>query len=68
MPENRFEEFRDLVLADNSLQEVLRLLANRNEFLTRLIELASERGYEFTMAELEEEMRKSRRSANDRGI
>jgi spore germination protein YaaH len=68
MPENRFEEFRDLVLADNSLQEVLRLLANRNDFLTRLIELASERGYEFTMAELEEEMRKSRRSANDRGI
>jgi hypothetical protein len=66
MPENRFEEFRDLVLADNSLQEVLRLLANRNDFLTRLIELASERGYEFTMAELEEEMRKSRRSANDR--
>jgi predicted ribosomally synthesized peptide with nif11-like leader len=68
MSENRFEEFRELVLADDALQAKLRSLTNRNDFVTRLIELASEHGFEFTFADIEVEMRKSRLMWSDRGI
>ena len=61
MVHNTFEEFRELVLSDESLQNELRDLTNKNDFTTRLIELARERGYEITADEIDQEMLRSRR-------
>ena len=61
MVHNTFEEFRELVLSDESLQNELRDLTNKNDFITRLIELARERGYEITADEIDQEMLRSRR-------
>ncbi|PYT00802.1 MAG: hypothetical protein DMF63_05715 [Acidobacteria bacterium] len=56
-----FEEFRDLVLDDKSMQKQLRRLSDRNEFIARVVELGREHGFEFTAAEVEEELRVGRR-------
>ena len=66
MSENAFEEFKELVLRDDSLQKELRDLTDRNELIRCVIRLAHERGYKFTSAELEEEMRMSRRITTER--
>lgn len=66
MPEKGFEEFRELVLSDDSLQRELRNLTDRNEFIKSVIRLGEERGYKFTSAYLESEMRKGRRVSTER--
>jgi predicted ribosomally synthesized peptide with nif11-like leader len=65
MSQNRFEEFRDLVLEDKSMQKELRRLLDRNEFIARVIELAREHGFEFTAAEIDEELRVGRRNITE---
>lgn len=68
MPKNKFEEFRQLVLAEESLQEELRAITDRKVFIDRLIELGIENDCEFTSDDVEEAMRISRRIWTEREI
>ena len=68
MAENKFEEFRALVLSDESLQEALREITERADFIDKVIELSRERSYEFSSAEVAEEMRVARHALTATGI
>ncbi|HUR98110.1 MAG TPA: Nif11-like leader peptide family natural product precursor [Pyrinomonadaceae bacterium] len=61
MSENNFEEFRRLVLTDDSLQKALRDIADRSEFVTRMVELGTERGYQFSSQDVEDALRSTHR-------
>jgi len=68
MADNKFEEFRELVLSDESLQEALREVTERADFIAKVIELSRKRGYEFSSAEVAEEMRVARQTLTATGI
>jgi len=57
MSETEFERFTLLVLADESLQEALRDLADRHDFITKVVELGSEREFEFNAEDVASAMR-----------
>ena len=61
MSEEKLTEFRGIVFSDIALQEKLRDETDRQEFIRLLIELGSERGCEFSAAEVEDSMRNGRR-------
>ena len=61
MAELSFEEFRWLVLSDDSLQEKLRDETDRLQFVARVVELGTINGFEFTPADVEEAMNAARR-------
>ena len=65
---SKFNEFRNIVLGDDSLQKELRILTDRTEFIDRVIDLARSLGYEFTSEDIEEELRVGRRSWTEHGI
>ena len=65
MVQNSFEAFRDLVLADEELQQDLRRFSNRGEFVKRIVEMGQEHDFQFTADEIEEEMRLARRVLNE---
>jgi|KBSSwiStaDraftv2_1062776.scaffolds.fasta_scaffold766352_2 hypothetical protein len=52
-----FEKFRDLVLADETMQKELRGLSDRKEFIARVVELSREHGFELSSDDIENEMR-----------
>ena len=58
MTESRLEEFRQLVFATEPLQEELRDLTDRKNFVTRLTDLGAAHGYHFTAADVDEAMRR----------
>ena len=62
MSKRSFEEFRDLVLADENLQRDLRCFSDRKGFLARVVEVALEHGFEFTPSDIEEQMLIGQRS------
>ena len=62
MSKTSFEEFRDLVLADENLQKDLRRFSDRNGFIARVVEVALDHGFEFTASDIEEQMRIEQRS------
>ena len=68
MQSSGFEEFQQFVLADESLQESLRDITERKEFITKVVELGAKYGYAFTSNEVEEAMRINRRNWTERGI
>ena len=57
MTANTFEEFRQLVLMEESLQKELRELTDRRDFVARTVELGRSRGYQFSAADVEEALR-----------
>ena len=59
MSRESFEQFRQLVLQDMSLQERLRETPDRESFLTLVIQLGEERGHDFTVEDVENAMRES---------
>jgi hypothetical protein len=61
MSENKFEEFRQLVLLEESLQKELRGLTDRKEFVNRMVELGAAHGYQFTAQDVEEALRGAHR-------
>ena len=63
-----FEEFRELVLGDVSMQKDLQAKTDSVEFVPRVVELARMHGFEFTAADVEDEMRRNRREWFERGI
>ena len=68
MNEGKFEEFRQLVFADESLQKELRDITDRAEFVTRLIALGNDHGYQFAPEHVDEALRTARRNWIGRGI
>ena len=61
MSEEKLSEFREIIFSDVSLQEKLRELTDREEFIRLIVELGNERGCEFTAAEVENSLRNGRR-------
>jgi hypothetical protein len=68
MSQESFEQFRNVVLEDLSLQERLRVFTERDEFIARVVESGAERGFQFTAEEVMEAMNASRRGWIERWI
>ena len=62
MPYNGFEEFREIVLDDESLQKQLRDLMDMDEFISRVVELGRSHGFSFTAYDVGDAVRASQRS------
>lgn len=62
MSRESFEQFRQLVLQDNVLQERLRETVDRETFITLVVRLGEERGYGFTVEDVEAAMRASQQA------
>lgn len=66
MSRDPLDEFRDLVLHDPELQAQLRAISDRRAFSERMVQLAAERGYHFTAAQIETALAEARRDWNRR--
>jgi hypothetical protein len=60
--ESTFEDFRQLVLSDDSLQQGLRVLTDKHAFIERVIELGLRHGHVFSRDDVEAAMLAGRRS------
>ena len=63
-----FEKLRQIVLQDFSLQKELREIAEREMFISRIVEIGSERGLHFGEKEVSEALRENRRVWIERWI
>jgi Aspartyl/Asparaginyl beta-hydroxylase/Nif11 domain len=63
-----FQRFRRLVLEDTALQERLRETPNLKAFLGLALRLGHEHGYRFTVEDVEDALRESRRAWHQRWI
>lgn len=68
MSQESFEQFRDLVLEDLSLQEKLRGFVERDVFVLRVVEAGAALGFEFTVEDVREAMNANRRAWIERWI
>ena len=60
-PEN-FERFRQLVLTDVELQAKFRLQADKQAFARLVVQLGGERGYDFSVTDVDNALQESRRA------
>lgn len=68
MPLEKFEQFSQLVLSDLSLQEKLREVTDREEFIARVVQAGLERGFEFSGEDVVEAMQARNRAWLERWI
>jgi len=68
MSQESLEQFRELVLRDLALQEKLRDIADQAVFLTVVVQLGAQRGYDFTAQEVEAALRASQRAWIERWL
>jgi hypothetical protein len=68
MSQENFEQFRNLVLEDLSLQKELRAFTLRDVFIARVVQSGAERGFQFTAEDVVEAMNASRRAWIERWI
>lgn len=68
MSKETFEQFRQIVLQNISLQKELRNIERRNEFTERVVQLAAEKSFEITNADVEEAISSARRAWSRRWI
>ena len=61
MSEDRLSEFRRLIFSDTRLQEKLREIKDRQEFIHLVVESGRERNCDFTFDEVENALRDGRR-------
>jgi predicted ribosomally synthesized peptide with nif11-like leader len=59
MSQAAFEQFRIAVLSDPVLQAKLREFEDKKEFISNVVNIGGEMGYEFTAAEIESAMQAS---------
>ncbi|MCD9185650.1 MAG: Nif11-like leader peptide family natural product precursor [Pyrinomonadaceae bacterium] len=62
MPKEDFEQFHQMVLQDISLQESLRVIEYRNDFIAAVVEKGKEKGFDFGAEDVEEKMNEYRRA------
>jgi hypothetical protein len=68
MSKETLEQFCLLVLRDSMLQNQLKGLADRDEFIKKLIETGAQAGFEISRADVENQMRENRKLWNERWI
>jgi hypothetical protein len=68
MSQKDFEQFRQLVLEDISLQKRLRNITRRHTFAARAVKLGAERGFQFTAQDVYEALGEWRRLWIERWI
>jgi predicted ribosomally synthesized peptide with nif11-like leader len=68
MSQTDFEQFRQAVLEDISLQKQLRNITRRHTFTARAVKLGAERGFQFTEEEVYEALGEWRRLWIERWI
>ena len=68
MSKTVFEEFRAKVLADSSLRDELQNINERDEFVQRVVKLATEKGFELSVDNVENAMNAGRRAWIERWI
>lgn len=68
MSHESLEQFRQLVLRDRALQEQLREISDQEAFLALVVRLGAAHGYHFTVEEVAEALRASRRAWIERWI
>jgi hypothetical protein len=68
MSKENLQRFCLLVLCDSTLQNHLKGLVDRDEFMKKLIETGAQAGFEITRADVENQMRENRRLWNERWI
>ena len=68
MSQEQFEQFRQVVLQDVTLQKRLRNFTRYDRFIARVVKLGAERGFEFTADEVLEAINASRRSWIERWL
>ena len=66
MPELGFEDFRNMVLGDESLQAQLRDITERAEFTAKVIELGESHGCRVTAEDVAEAIRHGRSTGVER--
>lgn len=62
MPKEDFEQFHKMVLQDVSLQESLRDIEFRNDFIDAVVEKGKEKGFDFGKEDVENKMNEYRRA------
>ena len=68
MSQKEFEQFRQIVLEDVSLQKRLRNITRRHVFVSRAVKLGAEHGFQFTTEDVYEAIGESRRLWIERWI
>lgn len=68
MSQEQFEQFRNVVLEDLSLQKQLREFTRRNMFVAQVVKSGAERGFQFTAEDVEEAMNANHRDWIERWI
>lgn len=62
MPKEDFEQFHRMVLQDISLQETLRVIEYRKDFIAAVVKKGKENGFDFGTEDVEEKMNEYRRA------
>jgi hypothetical protein len=65
MSRQLFDAFRDLVLSDRKLQEELRHITDRSQFIERVVSLSRERGIDLDASDVDEALRIGRSDWNE---
>jgi len=68
MSKENLNRFCELVLADLTLQARLKPVVERDEFISSVIKLGAENGFDLTEEEIGEKMRENRRFWHERWI
>jgi hypothetical protein len=68
MSQEGLEKFRQLIWQEPTLQERLRATPDRASFIALTLQLGAERGYSFTVDEIEEALKASQRAWLERWI
>ena len=68
MPSSSFEQFRQIVFDDVELQRELRDIVDTNEFIARVVELGTGKGFDFTAEDVVQAMNEGRRAWIERSI
>lgn len=68
MSKENLDQFCILVLGDLNLQNQLKILTDRNDFIARVIELGADNGFEISREDIENQMGENRRLWNERWV
>lgn len=62
MSSTALEQFREMVLADPTLQQQLASVVDRDRFVLRVVQLGAIHGFRFTVEEVQQAMHANRRA------
>jgi hypothetical protein len=68
MSKENLNHFCRLVLSELNLQNQLKILTERDDFIPRVIELGAEKGFEISREDIEFQLRENRRLWHERWI